>query len=285
MTALTPPLRAGIKRAASALGLEIMTRRGRQDLEGERHAVIEDYLRLLGHTRGVSLAGRPDRVRLLAALVGTGVGEAAHLLAALAATRAVPGDVCECGVGSGATSALLANELRGSGKTLWLYDTFAGLPPPSEQDRLIDDIDGLGSMAAYAGRMSHAQAEVLARLGAIGIARDAYRIVPGLFEDSVAAAQLPERVSFAYVDFDFYAPIKAALEALTPRLSPGGIVVVDDYGFFSAGAQEAVDGFLAAHPGHFAVEVPPYCRDRFAILRDSRATGEAAAVPAAATAG
>ncbi len=284
MSALTPPLRAGIKRAAAALGIEVMTRRGRQDLEGERHAVIEEYLGLLGHSRGVNLVGRPDRVRLLAALVGTGVGEGAHLLAALTTVRDVPGDVCECGVGSGATSALLANELRGTGKTLWLYDTFAGLPPPSEQDKLIDDIDGLGSMAAYAGKMRHPQAEVLARLRAIGIARDAYRIVPGLFEDSVAAGHLPERVSFAYVDFDFYAPIKAALEALTPRLSPGGIIVVDDYGFFSAGAQAAVDGFLAANPGRFAVEVPPFCRDRFAILRDTRAA-RAAADPAMAAAG
>jgi O-methyltransferase len=258
--------RKNIKRAASTFGLELMTPRGRKDLERGNHNVIDEYVRLLAKMRGVTLSSNPSRTALLSRLVGTGVGEGSHLVMSLAAVKDLPGDLCECGVGSGATSALLANEVRGSGRTLWLYDTFAGLPAPTAEDELIDDIDHLGSMEAYTGRMSHSEAEMRARMTEIGIDSCSFRVMRGLFDSTVTDDRLPERVCFAYVDFDFYAPIKTALEKLSPRLTPGGIIVVDDYGFFSKGAQTAVDEFLAANPDGFRLEVPDYCADHFAIL-------------------
>ncbi len=252
---------------ASRVGIEVMTRRGLQDLEGGRCAAVDEYLRLLVKMRGTRLRESKDRIFLLSRLRGAGVGEGAHLVTCLGSVTCLPGDICEFGVGSGATSALLANELRGTGKVLWLYDTFAGLPAPTAEDELVDDVDQLGSMAAYQGTMCHAQAEVLERFSSIGVPPEGFRIVAGLFDETIANEQLPDQVCFAYVDFDFYAPVRAALEKLLPRLSPGGIIVVDDYGYFSSGAQKAVDQFLAAHPGLFEIEVPNYCHDRFAILR------------------
>jgi O-methyltransferase len=262
----THATRQTIKRVASRFGIEVMTRRGLQDLERGRCAAIDEYVQLLAKTRGTELSESKNRINLLSRLRGAGIGEGAHLVACLLSVRGLPGDVCEFGVGSGATSALLANELRGTGKVLWLYDTFTGLPAPTAADELIDDVDQLGSMAAYRGRMSHAQAEVLGRMNGIGVSPEAFRIVAGLFDETIAEERLPEHVCFAYIDFDFYAPIRAALEKLLPRLSPGGIIVVDDYGYFSNGAQKAVDQFVAAHLGLFEVEVPSYCHDKFAIL-------------------
>jgi predicted O-methyltransferase YrrM len=263
----THTIRQHIKWVASRFGVEVMTPRGLQDLERGRCAAVDEYLRLLAKIRGTDLPESKDRIDLLSRLRGAGVGEGAHLVACLVSVTRLPGDICEFGVGSGATSALLANELRGTGKVLWLYDTFAGLPAPTAEDELIDDVDQLGSMAAYQGRMSHAQAEVLDRLRNIGVSSEAFRIVTGLFDETIADERLPEQVCFAYVDFDFYAPIRAALEKLLPRMSPKGIIVVDDYGYFSNGAQKAVDQFLSAYPGLFEIEVPNYCHDKFAILR------------------
>jgi O-methyltransferase len=263
----THTIRQHIKWVASRCGVEVMTRRGLQDLERGRCAAIDEYVRLLAKIRGTDLPESKDRIDLLSRLRGAGIGEGAHLVTCLASVTCLPGDICEFGVGSGATSALLANELRGTGKVLWLYDTFAGLPAPTAEDELIDDVDQLGSMAAYQGRMSHAQVEVLDRLRNIGVSSEAFRIVTGLFDETIADERLPEQVCFAYVDFDFYAPIRAALEKLLPRMSPKGIIVVDDYGYFSNGAQKAVDQFLSAYPGLFEIEVPNYCHDRFAILR------------------
>ncbi len=273
-------IRSVVKRSAAAFGLEIMTRNGRGDLERGRLDAIEEYLKLLAWTRNVRMPDNPRRVPLLARLVGTGSGEGVLLIALLNQVLDLPGDVCECGVGTGATSALFANELRATGKRLWLYDTFAGLPKPSAEDKLIDDIDQLGTIAAYEGRMNHPQVEVKSRLRGLGVPDDAYRIVPGLFEHSVAAGALPDQVCFAYVDFDFYAPIKLALEVISARLAPGGVIVVDDYGFFSEGAQTAVDAFISEQADRFEIEVPTYCNDHFAIIRLKDGHGRTAAMAA-----
>ncbi len=64
------------------------------------------------------------------------------------------GDVCEFGVAQGATSALIANEIRGTEKDLWLFDSFEGLPKPTDHDILIDDIFNLGSIDRYQGTMA-----------------------------------------------------------------------------------------------------------------------------------
>lgn len=212
------------------------------------------------------LPARAGREELLAALLGTSVSEATYVLAALHRSLAVPGDVVEFGIAQGATSALLANELRGTGRVLWLYDSFEGLPAPTPEDRLKDDIFGLGAIERYRGEMACPRAEVEERLRRIGIPPEAVRIVPG-FIDRTLAQEAPERVAFAYVDFDFYAPIRQALEYLDRTLSPGGWVVVDDYDFFSTGAKQAVDEFVARRGADYEFSRPLPFAGHFCLLR------------------
>src|SRR3989442_4580284 len=111
---------------------------------------------------GNTSEGGTRRHELLAQLEGTQLGEAFYLLDALHRSLSLGGAVCEFGVAQGATSALIANEIRGSGKSLWLFDSFKGLPRPGAKDVLIDDIFSLGSIEKYAGTMAHGQDEVLA---------------------------------------------------------------------------------------------------------------------------
>ena len=85
-------------------------------------------------------AGRLD---LLSRLIGTQFTQAIYLLHYLHKSLPAVGDVCEFGVAQGATSALLANEIRDTRKTLWLFDSFQGLPKPDKNDVLIDDIFNL----------------------------------------------------------------------------------------------------------------------------------------------
>jgi hypothetical protein len=74
-------------------------------------------------------------------------------------------------------------------------------------------------------------------------------------------------VAFAYVDFDFYEPIEDALEFLDGRMPPGGRIVVDDYGFFSEGAQLAVDQFVARVGARFKFELPLRFAGHFCVLK------------------
>jgi O-methyltransferase len=56
----------------------------------------------------------------------------------------VEGDVCEFGVAQGAISAVLAHEIKNTNKNIWLFDSFEGLPEPSEKDILINDLFHFG---------------------------------------------------------------------------------------------------------------------------------------------
>jgi len=220
------------------------------------------------------LPSREGRRELLAQLVGTPISEAMYILAHLNMSIGAEGDVCEFGVAQGATSALLANEIRETSKQLWLFDSFEGLPAPTKKDVLINDIFGLGSIEKYKGQMASPEEMVKSRLNAIDFPMSRVRLVRGFIEETVKSSPLPEKVCFAYIDFDFYEPILTALRMLRSRLAADGAIVVDDYGFFSAGAKTAVDEFVAEENGEFELRLPskfaaestPFC-----ILRKSRA--------------
>lgn len=216
------------------------------------------------------LRPREGRDEDLFRLIGTTVGEGLYICEGLQRALDVPGDICEFGVAQGATSRLLARELlgdpRGAGRRLWLFDSFEGLPKPTEKDRLIDDIFQLGSMDAYAGTMRCPRELVESKLRDVGFSVERTCIKPGWIDRTLLEAPVPERVAFAYIDFDFYDPIRIALEWLEPRTTSGAVFVVDDYGFFSEGAQLAVDEFVAARKDRWTFALPVDAAGKFCVL-------------------
>lgn len=210
------------------------------------------------------------RSRLLASLRGTPPSEAYFIVQALEKCKNNYGDICEFGVAQGETSALIANEIHQSNKVLHLFDSFEGLPKPTDKDQLKDDIFGLGSMEAYAGTMACPEDMVCSRLKSISFPPERFVIHKG-FIDSVLLndSNLPKLVSFAYVDFDFYEPLKLALEFLHRTTSVGSIVIVDDYDYFSTGAKTALDEFLLERNSNkqtYDCFVPSVKYGHFAVL-------------------
>jgi O-methyltransferase len=210
------------------------------------------------------------RTELLAGLYGTNITEGMYLLEYLHKSLHCEGDVCEFGVAQGATSALIANEIRSTEKNLWLFDSFRGLPKPTEKDELIDDIFDLKTIENYEGEMACPVEMVESKLNAIQFTRERTRIVAGFIEETLASLHLPHQVCFAYVDFDFYEPILTALHFLHERLSPNGYIMIDDYGFFSSGAQTAVDEFVSEGGDIYELSLPPKSAGRFCILHKTR---------------
>jgi len=233
-------------------------------------AQMHDALRQLMFPALPALSGR---VELMAKLLGTGIPEAMYLLSALHEALDDPGDVCEFGVAQGATSALLANEIRATDKLLWLYDSFAGLPKPSPKDELKDDIFHLGSIERYEGEMRCNAEEVRFRLAQIAFPAERYTLHAGWIHETLREETGPAKVCFAYIDFDFYEPIAHALAYLDRHLTPRGRIVVDDYDFFSTGAKTAVDEFLQQHSGRYELVRPAEFAGAFCVL--SRAVSSA----------
>lgn len=224
---------------------------------------IEALLRM---TALPDLPANPGREERLADLIGTNVCEALYLLDALHKALKVEGDICEFGVAQGATSQLIASEIMDTKRVFWLFDSFEGLPAPTKEDKLIDDIFGLGSMERYRGTMKSAETEVLGRLEKVKFPKDRLRVMKGWVNQTIKRPDVPQRVAFAYVDFDFYEPIKDALHFLDARMLPGARVVVDDYGFFSEGAQLATDEFVAEMNGRWKLDKPLTLAGHFVTL-------------------
>jgi O-methyltransferase len=163
----------------------------------------------------------------------------------------VPGDVVECGVWRGGSSMLAALTLDSLGdreRRIWLYDTFEGMPPPADVDRsltgqhakeLLERTDAAGERTRAVAGLD----EVKSNLATTGYPTERLHFVEGMVEDTIPAVA-PEEISILRIDTDWYESTRHELLHLWPRLSPGGVLIVDDYGHWQ-GARRAVDEFLA----------------------------------------
>lgn len=238
---------------------------------GEEDASRGRYVRVVQGLHDVyvehvfpDLRGREGRVSLIANLIGTEIGEAMFLLQWLQnAQDSGDGDIVEMGIAQGATSALLANEIMNTRRHLWLYDSFQGLSRPTAEDRLIDDIENRGSMVGYESAMAFPQQLVRQRLASVGFPPGRTHIVVGFITPDVR--ELPDVVAFGYLDFDLYKPILTGLRLLGPRTRPGSVLMVDDYGYFSSGPEQAVRDFLA-EDDRFDLVVGPRSAGHFCAL-------------------
>ena len=276
-----------IRKILAALGYEL-TRSSYPTAETRFNNFVnlaQAYEQRLNETEKLIL---PNEIRhkLLARLLGTPPSEAYYIIQALARCKDVDGDLCEFGVAQGETSALIANEVAlSSDKILHLFDSFEGLPKPSEKDVLINDIGSMGSIEAYSGTMSCPENKVRNRLKTIAYPADRYIIHKGFIEQLIGNdKKLPKKVSFAYVDFDFYEPIKLSLEFLHQVTPSGAIIIVDDYYFFSAGSKIAVDEFIEdKNSSEICYEcfVPDIIYGHFAILtkKANRVAGVSSSYP------
>lgn len=150
----------------------------------------------------------------------------------------IPGDIVECGVARGGSAALMGLTLRklGSNRRLWLFDTFEGLPAPSDAD------PDFHIANRYTGTCIGRLEEVRANFSRLGIV-DGTNFVKGLFEDTLPTAPI-ERIAVLHIDGDWYRSVRACLQCLYEKVSPGGVIQFDDYGYWK-GARKAVDEFLA----------------------------------------
>ena len=203
---------------------------------------------------------------LMSQLKGTNISEAIYILNYLTKSLSLEGDICEFGVAQGATSALMAYKIKETAKNIWLFDSFEGLPKPSKKDILKDDIFKLNSIEAYEGTMSYEANIVTKKLHDIKFPSSRVNIIPGFIEESIKSPDLPEKVCFAYVDFDFYEPILTALNFLDKILMVNGFVIVDDYNYFSTGAKTAVDEFFNDNKEKYKIFLPLESAGNFCIL-------------------
>jgi O-methyltransferase len=140
----------------------------------------------------------------------------------------IPGDVIETGVWRGGVTIFMRGILEAWGDTerrVWVADSFQGLPAPDGESFPQDvghDMSGVPTLAVSAD-------QVRANFARYGLLDDRVRFLEGWFRDTLPDAPI-DRLAVLRLDGDMYESTMDALEALYPKLSIGGFVIVDDYG-------------------------------------------------------
>ena len=142
----------------------------------------------------------------------------------------IPGDFIETGVWRGGATILMRGALAAwgdEGRSVWVADSFQGLPPPDAVAWPADegvDLSGEETLAVP-------RSVVEANFARYGLLDDRVRFLEGWFADTLPTAPIGG-LALLRLDGDLYQSTWEALEHLYPKLSVGGIVIVDDHGAF-----------------------------------------------------
>ena len=169
----------------------------------------------------------------------------------------IPGSIVESGVWRGGSMMAVAHALRRLDKCdidLYLFDTYEGMTRPTEVD-----ISWAGRSASLrfertktgddTSEWCYASMEdVQSNLLSTGYDRDRLKFIKGKVEGTIPDLA-PRHISLLRLDTDWYQSTRHGLLHLYPRLSVGGVLIVDDYGYWQ-GSRKAVDEYFAENNIH-----------------------------------
>jgi O-methyltransferase len=165
--------------------------------------------------------------------------------------NSIPGAIVECGVWRGGSMMAVALTLRrlGGRRKLWLYDTYCGMTAPGTEDV---DFQGRAAVELISGdspqavliRAESSLEEVQGAMAQTGYPMEEITFVVGPVEKTIPR-QVPETIALLRLDTDWFESTRHELVYLWPRLSQGGVLIIDDYGDW-AGAKRAVDEYFAS---------------------------------------
>jgi O-methyltransferase len=154
----------------------------------------------------------------------------------------IPGDFMETGVWRGGCCILMRGVLAANGvrdRKVYAADSFAGLPPPNPELYPQDKGWDLHKHEELAIPLE----QVKDNFSRYGLLDDQVVFVKGLFNDTLPSLQAGP-FSLIRLDGDLYESTYVALEALYPKLSPRGFVIIDDYKLILP-CQQAVTDYRA----------------------------------------
>lgn len=152
-------------------------------------------------------------------------------------------NLCEIGVCEGGTSHFIASAIEALNleqATLHSFDTFEGHPARDVQPEL--------DTFHRAGGLNRATYE---EVGKYLQEFDNLELFKGRFQDNCHKIE-SKKFHFVHLDVDIHEPTSFALNFFDSRLVPGGIIVIDDYGFVTcSGVKKAVDDFVDGNDRYF----------------------------------
>jgi O-methyltransferase len=158
----------------------------------------------------------------------------------------VPGDFIETGVWRGGACIFARGICRAYGendRTIWVADSFEGLPKPNEKKYKADVGDKHYANDILAVTID----QVKVNFERYGLLDEQVKFLKGWFSETLPTAPI-EKLAILRLDGDMYESTMDALVSLYPKVSPGGYVIVDDYHAVK-GCKLAVHDYMEAHAG------------------------------------
>lgn len=152
----------------------------------------------------------------------------------------IPGDLIETGVWRGGATIFMRAVLAAhdiNDRCVWVADSFQGLPPPRSELFPADAGDTLYTHSELAISLER----VKANFSKYDLLGSQVRFLKGWFQDTLPTAPM-EKLAVIRLDGDMYESTWVSLTCLYPKLSPGGYVIIDDYGAIAA-CRQAVQDF------------------------------------------
>lgn len=150
----------------------------------------------------------------------------------------IPGDIAECGCflgGMGIFMALLRDHL-GMRKKIHLFDSFEGFPPGEEDvthGEVAKSVKFVNILEDVKDNFRQTMSDV-----------HDVEFIEGFVEKTLPETTV-ENLCLVRLDTDFYNSTKVEFVHLYPRLVRGGVLIIDDYGWFE-GSRRATDEYLAS---------------------------------------
>ena len=168
--------------------------------------------------------------------------------------RNVAGNFVECGVAAGGSSALLAYVIKQHStqpRKLFSLDSFSGMPAATDRDTHLGiTADGTGWGTGTCAAPVQSLLNICERLAVA----DVVHPIPGYFEDTVPVEKVRlGTIALLHLDGDWYSSTKVVLENLYDQVTNGGILQIDDFGFWD-GCREAIVEFETARNLSFPLE-------------------------------
>ena len=158
-------------------------------------------------------------------------------------TQNIEGQIAECGVFQGHSLVPIGLYLKqeNSQKRVYGFDSFEGF---NEEVKIDIDLGGDKSSEKKIGGFDATSCDYIQNLIKGFKLEDKIKIYQGYFENTLSKVH-EKKFSFVHLDCDLYSPYKACLEFFYPRMSQGGIILIDEYNDPSwPGCNKAVDEFI-----------------------------------------
>ena len=168
--------------------------------------------------------------------------------------NSIVGDFVECGVWKGGNIIMFKkfheNEFFNDNRNIFAYDTFSGMSEPTKEDfNLINKISAKNLLNKDKEKktntwgvcgLDEVKSNILKNVANI----ENIKFVKGKVEETLMKEEnLPKKISILRLDTDWYESTKKELEILYNKVSPGGIIIIDDYGHWN-GSRQAVDEYF-----------------------------------------